>query len=328
MKKLQADLQNGIKKNIYLLYGSQAYLRNQYRDRLVKMFLPEGDTLNYAHFEGTEIDLNEVISLSDTVPFLAEFRVIVLENTGLFDKSCDELAEYIPNIPESTVLIFSEEDVDARLKAFKAAKSKGTAAEFNNLSEDDLKRWVVKKLADNKTQMTVKALDFFIANCGTDMLFIQTELEKLIAYTMDKDGIYPEDVEAICTVKVEDKVFLMLDAMFRHNADEALKYYGDLLALHQAPLMILGLIENQLRLLLHLRQMSNERLSEKQMASALSMNEYRVKKALPQARKSSKIWIMKGLELCADIEEAAKSGRMTAQIGLETVICTLAQNVG
>jgi len=325
MKKLSADIENGIIKNVYLLYGSQAYLRNQYRDRLVKAVLPEGDTLNYAHFEGAEVDINEIISLSDTVPFLASYRVIVVENTGFFEKSNDELAEYIPGIPESTVLIFSEENADARLKAFKNVKAKGSVADFSALSEDDLRKWVIKRLTEEKRQITTGALNLFMDNCGSDMLFIQQELEKLISYTQLKDGIYPEDVEAICTVKVEDKIFLMLDAMFRHNLDEAFNYYGDLLALHEAPLRILSLISNQLKLLLHLRQLSDERLSEKQMASVLSVNEYRVKKALPQARKSSKIWISNGLSLCADIEEAAKSGKIDQQIGLETVICSLSK---
>lgn len=310
-----------------MLYGSQAYLRNQYRDRLKKMFMPDDDTLNYAHFEGADVDIKEVISLADTVPFLGEYRVIVLENTGFFAKSNDELADYIPLIPESTVIIFSEENVDARLKAFKNVKASGCVADFSSLTEDDLKLWITKKIASENRKITGRALEMFVSNCGTDMMFIQAELDKLIAYTLNKDGIYPEDVEAICTVKVEDKVFLMLDAMFRHNADEALSYYGDLLQLHQAPQMVLGLIETQLRLLLHLKLMSEERLSEKQMASSLSMNEYRVKKALPQARKSSRIWIKDGLVLCAEVDEAIKSGRMGQQIGLETVICTLSQSV-
>ena len=323
MKKLAADLKNGIKKNIYLLHGPQAYLRNQYRDRLVKTFSAGDDGLNYAHFEGSEADLSEIISLADTVPFLAEYRVIVAENTGFFSKANDELAAYIPQIPDTTVLIFSEEAIDGRLKSVTAVKQKGCVADFADLSSDDLKRWVVSKLSAAGVPITGQALEMFIAGCGSDMIFVQSELEKLISYTMGRDGIYPKDVEAICTVQIEDKIFMMLDAMFRHDSTETFKYYSDLVALHTEPANTLALIESQLRLLLHIRQMDGEHLGTKQMASALSMNEYRVKKALPQARKSSKIWIMDGLDFCAQIDEDYKSGRINPRIGLEMVITHL-----
>ena len=49
MKSLNEDIKQGQFKNIYLLYGEEDYLKKQYRDRLVKAMLPEGDTVNYAH---------------------------------------------------------------------------------------------------------------------------------------------------------------------------------------------------------------------------------------------------------------------------------------
>ena len=50
MKSLNEDLKTGQFKQIYLLYGEEAYLKKQYRDRLTKALLPEGDTMNFAHF--------------------------------------------------------------------------------------------------------------------------------------------------------------------------------------------------------------------------------------------------------------------------------------
>lgn len=324
MKKLDQDIKNGVFKSVYLLYGSQAYLKNQYRDKLVKALLPTGDTMNYAYYEGEDINIGEIIDLAETMPFLGERRVIVVENSGIFTGACDELESYVSSIPETTSVIFVEDKVDARLKLTKNVKAAGTVVEFGNLNEDDLKKWVLEKLAREHRQITGVALSKFLTNCGTDMMFISAELEKLISYTFGKDGIYPEDVDAICTVQVEDKVFLMLDAMFRHNKDEALRYYSDLLALHQAPLMILALIENQLKLMLHVKKMDGEHLSTKAMSEALSMNEYRIKKALPVAIKSSKIWLMNSLNYCADIDADSKSGKVAPGIGLELVICKLA----
>mgnify|MGYP002243766375 CR=1 FL=1 len=41
MKSLNEDLKTGQFKQIYLLYGEEAYLKKQYRDRLTKALLPE-----------------------------------------------------------------------------------------------------------------------------------------------------------------------------------------------------------------------------------------------------------------------------------------------
>ena len=70
MKSLNEDLKTGQFKQIYLLYGEESYLKRQYRERLVRAMIPEGDTMNYAHYEGKNIPVKEVIDLAETMPFL------------------------------------------------------------------------------------------------------------------------------------------------------------------------------------------------------------------------------------------------------------------
>ncbi len=50
--------------------------------------IPEGDTMNYRYFEGKNTNPKEIIDLAETLPFFAERRLIVLENTG-FSEKCD-----------------------------------------------------------------------------------------------------------------------------------------------------------------------------------------------------------------------------------------------
>ena len=42
---------------------------------------------------------------------------------------------------------------------------------------------------------------------------IRMELEKLVSFTMGRDVITDEDVEAICTVRVTNKIFDMVTAI-------------------------------------------------------------------------------------------------------------------
>ena len=82
MKSLNEDLKTGQLKQIYLLYGEESYLKKQYKDRLSKAMLPEGDTMNYAYYEGKGTDVKQVIDLAETLPFFAPRRLIVMETRG------------------------------------------------------------------------------------------------------------------------------------------------------------------------------------------------------------------------------------------------------
>ena len=107
MKSLNEDLKTGQFKQIYLLYGEEAYLKKLYKNRFVKAMIPEGDTMNYRYFEGKNTNPKEIIDLAETLPFFAERRLIVLENTGFLKNATPELAEYLNkegyNVTQATV---------------------------------------------------------------------------------------------------------------------------------------------------------------------------------------------------------------------------------
>ena len=69
MKALNEEIKSGQLKKVYLLYGEEAYLKKMYKERLRKAALPEGDTMNYAYYEGKNVNVKEVIDLSETLPF-------------------------------------------------------------------------------------------------------------------------------------------------------------------------------------------------------------------------------------------------------------------
>ena len=95
MKNIQADIKSGNFKQVYLLYGEEAYLKQQYKQNLVKALNPDGDTMNFNHYEGKGIDVKQLIDLCETMPFFAERRVVLLEDTGFFKNKCEELADAI-----------------------------------------------------------------------------------------------------------------------------------------------------------------------------------------------------------------------------------------
>lgn len=70
MQRINEDIKNGNFRQMYLLYGEEAYLRKQYRDRLKKAMISDDDTMNYSYLEGKDISIGAVIDLAETLPFL------------------------------------------------------------------------------------------------------------------------------------------------------------------------------------------------------------------------------------------------------------------
>ena len=55
MKNIQEDIKTGNFKQAYLLYGEEAYLKQQYKHKLVQALNPEDDTMNFNHYEGRNV---------------------------------------------------------------------------------------------------------------------------------------------------------------------------------------------------------------------------------------------------------------------------------
>ena len=85
MKNIQEDIKSGNFKSAYLLCGEEAYLKVQYKNKLLKALNPDDDTMNFNHYEGRNINVKELIDLCETMPFFADRRVVLLEDTGFFN---------------------------------------------------------------------------------------------------------------------------------------------------------------------------------------------------------------------------------------------------
>ena len=150
MQTLNQDIKNNDFKKVYLLFGEEAFLKKSYKNRL-REAITQGDTMNYNYYEGKGINVNEIISLSDTMPFFADRRLILMEDSGWFKggPGADEMCAYIENIPDTTCLLFVETEVDKRSRMYKAVKKYGYIAEMVRQDSAQLGRWAAGILAKN-----------------------------------------------------------------------------------------------------------------------------------------------------------------------------------
>ena len=189
--------------------------------------------------------------------------MILVENSGFFKKSPEDLAAYLGELPETTYFIFMEEEVDKRGKMYKQVKKFGSVVEFKRQTDAVLMQWILGKLKKENKRITRPVMELFLDKTGTDMELITQELEKLLCYTMEKDVIEAADVEAICANQINGKIFDMVDAIGRKEQKKALDLYYDLLMLKEPAMRILYLVTRHFQILMQLRDMTGKGFENK-----------------------------------------------------------------
>jgi DNA polymerase-3 subunit delta len=310
IRLIDEDIASGDIKKMYLLYGDENYLKKVYKDKLKKAVVAEGDTMNIASFAGKDIVPEKLIDLAETMPFFAERRLIVVENSGFFKDGCETLAKYLAESAETTTFLFVEDEADGRSKMVKAVSANGRAIQFVTQQQEVLTRWVLQRLNKEGKKITGNVMQLFLERTGTDMGNIDRELEKLICYTMGREVIEASDVEALITDTPENKVFEMINAIGEHDKKRALRLYADLVELREPPLRILFNIARQFRILMETREMMEKRFSEKAMAENTGVPPFAVRKNIKQAKNFTLDRLKGALREIGELEEAAKSGRL------------------
>ncbi len=320
MQKLNEEIKTGEFRQVYLLLGEEAYLRNQYRDKLKKALLGDGDAMNFHYFEGKDVSPGEVIDLAETMPFLAERRVLVLENTGLFAHGGEMLADYLKEPAPTAYFVFVEESADKRSRLYKAVTAKGRAVEFKTQDEAVLQRWILGILKKEGMNITGRDLAFFLEKTGSDMENIRGELEKLLCYCMGRDVVTAKDIEEICTKQISNQIFDMINAIAEKKQRKAMDLYYDLLTLKEPPMRILYLITRQFNMLLQVKELKNRGCDASTIGEKVGLAGFIARKYVAQAARFRTADLRRAVEDCVEAEEAVKTGKMNDVMSVELLI--------
>lgn len=320
MKILRQDIDSRQFKKVYLLCGEEDYLKKQWRDNLIDALLPEADTMNLTRYAGKGLELSEILSMSQTLPFFADKRVLVLEETGFFKNAAEGLAEGISELPDTTCMIFVESEVDKRSKMFKTVKKEGYAAELNTPDAKMLVSWLGNLCKREGKQIDGKTASYIIEQCGTDMLLLSHEMEKLFSYAYERAAITVADVDAVCVNQVTGKIFEMMDAITMRQRQRTIMLYRDLLALREPALRILALLTRQIRILTEIKGMQTDGVAFGDLASKAGVPPFTVKKYVSQAKNYTYSDLLAMYEACQETEGQIKSGGIGDVIGVELLI--------
>ena len=327
MKEILNHIKEHNLKHVYLLYGDEQAVVKIYRNKILKELMGSDSLetlkqdLNFSIFTGTPIDVDSVIELATSYPFMGDKRVLVLENTKVFSKESTRLAECIKNLPETTYIIFTELTVSDKKGLFAAVKEVGYITEIDEQPRENVEGWVIRTLSESGKRISRTALDTLLQRAGLDMMRLTNELRKIIAYKGEDTDIKVEDIIALVNIEPQDKVFLMIDAMASRNADQAMKYYFDLLELKVPPQKILSLIERHMRILIQVKDLKNKGYATSAIPSRVKeVKAWAASKYASQASKLSTSDILECMNDCVELTLQSRTGAISDRLSVEYII--------
>lgn len=319
MKALNDEIQAKNFRPVYCLFGEENFLKRSYRSRLREAMVGE-DTMNLNVLDGKDVSLSQVMDIADTLPFFADRRLILIDNSGWFKKDAKELPDYLERMPETTHLVFVEDAVDKRSRLYKKVVSLGRAVELKRQPVSELSVWAGAILKREGKRIAGRTMSVFLSLTGDDMDYIRSELDKLTAYTGERDVVTEQDVKAVCSQQVTGKVFDMIGAVAEGRQALALKLYYDLLAVKEPAGKILALISRHFHQLLMTGELLEKGAGTGAVSEALGIPYYAAGKLRDQARAFAKERLRRFAERCAETEEAFKTGKLSDVLAVELLI--------
>lgn len=320
MKNIVQDIEKGQLKRVYLIYGEEKYLVRNIKDRLIKGIVNEGDNMNFSKCSGKDCNAKQVIDLAETMPFLANYRVILLEDTNWFKSANEDMTAYVESIPENTVLIFVESEIDKRNKLYKQVKNHGYVCECNRMNHAELTKWILVRLKKENKNITKDNMNYLLEKLGDDMDNITSELDKLMSYTLGKDVIEKSDIDAVCISEITGKIFEMVDALGNKNQKKSLDLYYDLIAVREAPMRILYMLTRQFNIMHQIKELLLVGTSSGEIAKHMGLAPFIVNKTIKQCKNFKMSTLKNAMNDCLKMEESVKQGNMNDKMAVELIL--------
>ena len=188
------SLKSGEPERCYILYGQERYLREHYtRELRLAVLGQEDDPFNLRQYEGKDLDLSELAEAVDAYPSFSERTMIEVRDLDLFH--CDEdrtkkLIALLKDLPEYCCLVFLfdtvEYKVDKRKKTLaETVRNYAVSVEFPVQGQGELSRWVIRRFAAQKKEISQEDAAYLIFLCGSLMEGLVNEIGKIAVYARE-----------------------------------------------------------------------------------------------------------------------------------------------
>ena len=308
---------------LVLLYGDEQYLIDGALKTAKKKYISDGgDTVDFILIDtrsDDEFSFARLEEMASMPPWMSSRRLIVVRQSGIMGKDVDEKdIEILKNIPSSAVVIFVEDQADAKRKIFKAFTQYGTVVQMSVMDEDDISSRVAKIFSKYDLTIDSGASISLISRCGSDMLSISGEIAKIALYCQNAgfSRIDENIIEECCPPDLSGRIFDIMDACGSKEPAKALGALNNLILTREPLITIRVQVINHLKRLI----MAKESGNAKKLSADTGINDYYAGKLVRQSSSfSMNRLISTYLAACASDSEV-KHGLIDERYALEIIL--------
>ena len=258
-----AALRKGGLDAAYFHRGADRFLHQECR-QAVRAAVPEESRawcLTEIEFEPGKLEHELQAALQ--IPMLGGRCYFLITDMNDFKQAGDDdteaLAAYLKNPSPSATLIFSAVEPDRRRKFIQLLEKMATVVEMRPLSMRQAAAWAREFLNGAGVEVEAALAEDIAAKFmpgsssrdpnpqGVNLLWMRTELEKLITAMGEKTRLDPSDLQLIATFQEEHEIGKMLRAIAERQCGDALGFLRSLVASKVAETLILWCIGDLFR---------------------------------------------------------------------------------
>ncbi len=324
MKTIVEDIKSGALRKIYLLCGSETYLVRHYVRLLKKAALgtDENADMNFDSFDEQNFDFKSFADSVNTIPFLAPYRVILLEGCKFGDDT-DAFVSLLEEMPETTMIIMVEKSVDKKTKLYKAVTKHGYVCDLSEITGQNRIDFVVREFQRYGKAVSGSDAAYFVETVGGDLYNLMNEADKVASYAEGRDRVTGSDIDEVCIMQTENRIFDLIGEIASGHGERVMGICADLMYLKESPMRILRLLANEYLKLATIIELKNKGLSVGTIAQETKTPDWLVKKRLTLVSKMDTKKIRRAVELIGNTEQNIKSGDLDMQTGLEIMLADL-----
>lgn len=301
---------------MYALRQQVAKMTAEYRKR-------SGSDFGIERVDGPTIKPRDLAATLQAAPFLAKSRLVIVEGLS-GSKGNVKMAELLASVPDTTVAVFVEPQIDKRTTVYKELGAADRVIEFKPLSATQLVTWTLAEVARLGGTIDRSTAIDLVELVGDDQWRLSEEINKLVNHS---PKVSREDVERLVVAGVNQSIFDLVDAMTAGRVAAALAAYRNLLEQRENELYILTMVQWQLRNLLW-AQAAPDGMTQAELAKTAGLSPFVAGKALAARRRTPERALTLAYIAASEAEFEIKTGQTKAETAVEQLIYRVADSTG
>ena len=321
INELNNSLKSGNISNLYLLYGEETYLKEFYRDSIIKEINKKSGYAETVKISANK-DPGEIYELTQTPSMFGPDKIIIFNNTGWFKNEAKDSFEkyaFLTEAQENLYVIFIEESAAKNKKLYKEIEKNGVCVELNTQPDDVKEKWIAKQFNKNNINVSRDVCRYMINNCEKDFSNLHNEIEKVCLAKNAGDTATIKDIDDYCVKVASSRIFALTDNISSGNAKKALKAFNDLIDSGEPVERIFFMLSRYFKLMKQVKELAEEKNAQK-AAAILKLNPYEAGQLIKSSGKFDIDTLKKAEYECLDMDVSKKNGGIDYREAAEILI--------